>query len=264
MHKKHQAHIPDAYNSQSTLSDPQLRKSQILIAIWHFAATFLVLLSATYRKWRLFTAVRLPILKVLPLSAFFAGFLILNNLSLANNPVGFYQLSKILTTPCVVLVNFVLFRKYISQDKLIAVLVTCVGVGLVSVQSFKSNLFGTVIACAAFTTTACYQIWIGKKMEDLDVDAPQLLLNQCATAVWLLIPVSYAFDVFPDFCKSLAVPRRRPRLTCAWLTATIPAQTLMFLFGGGIVASFLNLSQFMIIGRTSALTVSALRRHASK
>lgn len=190
------AHIFD-----STLSDPQLRKSQILIAIWHFAATFLVLLSATYRKWRLFTALRLPILKVLPLSAFFAGFLILNNLSLANNPVGFYQLSKILTTPCVVLVNFVLFRKYISQDKLIAVLVTCVGVGLVSVQSFKSNLFGTVIACAAFTTTACYQIWIGKKMEDLDVDAPQLLLNQCATAVWLLIPVSYAFDVFPNFCK---------------------------------------------------------------
>lgn len=29
----------------------------------------------------------------------------------------------------------------------------------------------------------------------------------------------------------------------------------MFLFGGGLIASFLNLSQFMIIGRTSALTV---------
>ncbi|KXT05528.1 hypothetical protein AC578_3710 [Pseudocercospora eumusae] len=230
------ATIVIVFMNKYTLSDPQLRKSQILIAIWHFAATFLVLLlSATYRRFRLFTAIRLPILQVLPLSAFFAAFLILNNLSLANNPVGFYQLSKILTTPCVVLVNFALFRKYISQEKLIAVLVTCVGVGLVSVQSVKSNFFGTVVACAAFTTTACYQIWIGKKMEDLEVDAPQLLLNQCATAVWLLIPVSYAFDVFPDF-------------------STIPAQTLMFLFGGGIVASFLNLSQFMIIGRTSALT----------
>ena len=186
----------------STLSDPQLRKSQILIAIWHFAATFLVLLASTYRKWRLFTPVRLPVIKVLPLSAFFAGFLILNNLSLANNPVGFYQLSKILTTPSVVAINFAIFRKYISQDKLLAVLVTCLGVGLVSVESFKSNLFGTVIACAAFTTTACYQIWIGKKIVDLNVDAAQLLLNQSAVAVWLLVPVSFAFDVFPDFCKS--------------------------------------------------------------
>ncbi|KXT01903.1 hypothetical protein AC579_1615 [Pseudocercospora musae] len=249
------ATIVVVFMNKYTLSDAQLRKSQILIAIWHFAATFLVLLFATYRRWRLFTAVRLPILKVLPLSAFFAAFLILSNLSLANNPIGFYQLSKILTTPCVVLVNFLLFRQYICHDKLIAVLVTCVGVGLVSVQSFQSNLFGTVIACAAFTTTACYQIWIGKKMQDLEVDAPQLLLNQCATAVWLLIPVSYAFDVFPDFCKSFfAVHDRRPRLNFCMIAATIPAQTLMFLFGGGIVASFLNLSQFMIIGRTSALT----------
>ncbi|KAI5361941.1 Putative sugar phosphate transporter domain-containing protein [Septoria linicola] len=220
----------------NTLSDPQLRKSQVLIATWHFAATFLVLLlAATYRRWRLFEAVRIPIVKILPLSAFFAGFLILNNLSLANNPVGFYQLSKILTTPSVVFINFLLFRKYIARDKLVAVLITCVGLGLVSVESFKSNLAGTVIAGAAFTTTACYQIWIGKKIVDLGIDAPQLLLNQSATAVWLLIPVSLAFDVFPDF-------------------GTIPRQTLGFLFGGGIVASFLNLSQFMIIGRTSALT----------
>lgn len=185
----------------STLNDPQLRKSQISIAIWHFAATFLVLLTSTYRKWRLFKPVRLPVLKILPLSGFFACFLVLNNLSLANNPVGFYQLSKILTTPCVVFINFALFRKYISQDKLVAVLVTCVGVGLVSVESVRTNGIGTVIACAAFTTTACYQIWIGKKLGDLEVDAPQLLLNQSATAVWLLIPISFLFDVYPDFCK---------------------------------------------------------------
>lgn len=172
-----------------------------MIATWHFAATFLVLLASTYRRWRLFKAVRLPVLKVLPLSGLFAGFLILNNLSLASNPVGFYQLSKILTTPCVVLINFVLFRKYITQDKLLAVLVTCLGVGLVSVESVRTNSFGTVIACAAFTFTACYQIWIGKKLVDLDVDAPQLLLNQSAMAVWILIPISCLFDDYPDFCK---------------------------------------------------------------
>lgn len=171
-----------------------------MIAMWHFAATCFVLLAATHRSWRMFTPIRIPVIKVLPLSTFFAGFLILSNLSLANNPVGFYQLSKILTTPTVVLINFLLFQKQIASDKLLAVLTTCIGVAMVSVESFRSNLFGTVVACAAFTTTACYQIWIGKKIEDLDVDAPQLLLNQSATAVILLIPVSIALDTFPDFC----------------------------------------------------------------
>ncbi|EGP84389.1 unnamed protein product [Zymoseptoria tritici ST99CH_3D1] len=218
-----------------TLSDPQLRKSQILMAIWHFAATFFVLLLATRKPWRLFEPVRLPALQVLPLSAFFAGFLVLNNLSLAHNPVGFYQLSKILTTPSVVFINFLVFQKTIPREQFLAVLVTCVGVGLVSVQSFKGNALGTGIACAAFTTTACYQIWIGKKMADLKVDAPQLLLNQSVTAVALLIPVSMLVDVFPDF-------------------STISTPTLLSLVAGGFVASLLNLSQFLIIGRTSALT----------
>ncbi|KAM3414600.1 Solute carrier family 35 member E3 [Cercospora zeina] len=233
------ATIVIVFMNKHTLSDPQLRKSQIMMAMWHFSATFLVLLAATHRRWRMFTPVRLPVSKVLPLSAFFAGFLILSNLSLATNPVGFYQLSKILTTPAVIAINFVLFGKRISKDRLLAVLVTCLGVALVSVESFRSNVVGTTIACAAFTTTACYQIWIGKKIVDLDVDAAQLLLNQSATAVCLLIPVSLVFDTMPDF-------------------STIPTETLMYLFGTGLIASFLNLSQFMIIGRTSALTFNVV------
>jgi solute carrier family 35 protein E3 len=171
------------------------------MAVWHFAATFLVLLGAARDPWRLFKPIRLPVLQVLPLSAFFASFLVLNNLSLAHNPVGFYQLSKILTTPSVVFINFLLFRKSIPREQLLAVVVTCVGVGLVSVESFKGNVFGTCVAAAAFTTTACYQIWIGKKMVELNVDAPQLLLNQSVTAVALLIPVMIVVDVFPDFCE---------------------------------------------------------------
>jgi solute carrier family 35 protein E3 len=172
------------------------------MAMWHFTATFLVLLTASRQPWRLFKPIRLPVLQVLPISAFFASFLVLNNLSLAHNPVGFYQLSKILTTPSVVALNFILFRKTIPREQLMAVAASCIGVGLVSVQSFKGNALGTGIACMAFTTTACYQIWIGKKMIDLKVDAPQLLLNQSVTAVALLIPVSLVVDTFPNFCES--------------------------------------------------------------
>lgn len=169
--------------------------------MWHFTATFFILYVASDRRWRMFTPVRLPVAKVLPLSGFFAAFLILSNLSLATNPVGFYQLSKILTTPTVVFINLVFFSKQISQHRLAAVLVTCLGVALVSVDSFRTNLTGTVVACASFATTACYQIWIGERIVELDVDAPQLLLNQSATAVLILIPVCLLLDTIPDFCE---------------------------------------------------------------
>lgn len=38
----------------------------------------------------------------------------------------------------------------------------------------------------------------------------------------------------------------------------IPTRTLAYFVGGAAAASLINLSQFMIIGRTSALTVSNL------
>lgn len=71
--------------------DPQLRKMQISFAMWHFSCTSIVLWLASRPPFNLFVAKRLPFLQMLPLCCFFAGFLILGNLSLAFNSVGFYQ-----------------------------------------------------------------------------------------------------------------------------------------------------------------------------
>jgi hypothetical protein len=72
-------------------NDAQLKDTQISYAMWHFACTSIVLWLATRRPFKLFVPVRLPFLQMLPLCSFFAGFLILGNLSLAYNSVGFYQ-----------------------------------------------------------------------------------------------------------------------------------------------------------------------------
>ncbi|KIW15016.1 hypothetical protein PV08_07803 [Exophiala spinifera] len=220
-------------------SDPQLRHCQISVAIWHFTATTIVLYLSTRRPCNAFEAVRIPVLQVLPICIFFAGFLLLGNLSLALNDVDFYQLAKIMTAPTVVALNFVLFRKYISSSALIAVLVTCAGVGLVTAGSFKTNLLGTFVATAAFTVTALYQVWIGKKIEDLKVSPPQLLLNQAPASVVLLLTIVPFVDTRPDL-------------------STIPSNVLYALFMSGIIASLLNLSQFFIIGRTSPLTFNVV------
>jgi solute carrier family 35 protein E3 len=82
----------------NTLTDPrrifrdaQLKNMQITFAMWHFTCTAGTLYLATRSPFNLFVPVRLPFLQMVPLCSFFAGFLILGNLSLAYNSVGFYQ-----------------------------------------------------------------------------------------------------------------------------------------------------------------------------
>jgi solute carrier family 35 protein E3 len=209
--------------------------------MWHFTCTAVVLWIACHRPFHLFQPIRLPVVKMLPLCSFFAGFLILNNLSLTSNSVGFYQLAKIMTTPCVVLFSFLLFRKTITLEAGLSLASLCFGVALTNHNAASSNPLGAAIAVAAFATTAMYQIWISKKIKDFAVTSPQLLMNQAPISVFLLAFFVPAFDTVIDL-------------------RTVPSYTLATLLFSGLVASLLNLSQFLIIGRTSPLTVSSMSR----
>jgi solute carrier family 35 protein E3 len=216
-------------------SDPQLKACQLMVVMWHFTATGLVLFISTRGPFRAFKAVRLDPWQMLPVCAFFAGYVVLGNLSLTYNSIGFYQLSKVMTTPTVVLINFLMFRKTVTRWMLAAIFATCIGVSFTINQAAKTELFGVIIATMAFCSTALYQIWIGKKIEDFAVSAPQLLLNQAPISVLLLIPFVPFFDTIPDL-------------------SVVPANILWSVCASGIMASIYNLSQFLIIGRTSALT----------
>ncbi len=77
--------------------DPQLKKMQISFAMWHFTCTSIVLWIASRSPFNLFVPTRLPLAQMIPLCSFFAGFLILGNLSLAYNSIGFYQYVSITT-----------------------------------------------------------------------------------------------------------------------------------------------------------------------
>ena len=205
--------------------------------MWHFTCTAIVLWIACHKPFNLFKPVRLPLLKMVPLCSFFAGFLILHNLSLTYNSVGFYQLAKIMTTPTVVLINYILFQKPVTFLVSLSLLSVCFGVTLTNTNSTESNPLGAFLAIMAFTVTALYQVWIGKKLQDFKVSSPQLLMNQAPISVVLMAFVVPFFDTVVDIRE-------------------IPSYTLTMLFFSGIVASLLNLSQFLIIGRMSALTVS--------
>lgn len=187
----------------------------------------------------MFPVIFLPIKEVFAVAAFFAGFLILGNLSLTFNSVSFYQLAKILTTPTVAFLSYVILGKTITIPVLISIATLCIGVGLITSASIFSNVLGTCIAVAAFTVTALYQIWIGKKLTDLKVSPPQLLLNQAPVACGLLLLLCGFIDRVPVF-------------------EDLNTRSVKALVLSGFVAALLNVSQFLVIGRTSALTFNVV------
>jgi len=140
-----------------------------------------------------------------------------------------------MTTPCVALLQYFCLGKSITLLTMGALASVCVGVGLTNTGAAGTTTLGVSIATAAFTVTAFYQVWIGKKMKDFAVSSPQLLLNQAPLSVLLLTVLVPFFDIVPDVKK-------------------IPKDTLVALFLSGLAAAALNLSQFLIIGRMSALT----------
>ncbi|KAG9247550.1 triose-phosphate transporter family-domain-containing protein [Calycina marina] len=217
------------------LRDPQLINMQISFAMWHFTCTTIVLYIASNSPFRLFIPVRLPFLQMIPLCSFFAGFLVLGNMSLAYNSVAFYQLAKIMTTPCVALLQYLFLKKSVSRPTICALVSLCIGVALTNSGAAGTTMLGALIAVAAFTVTAFYQVWIGKKIKDFNVSSPQLLLNQAPLSVLLLAFLAPIFDTLPD-------------------VKIIPNETLSALFLSGLAAALLNLSQFLVIGRMSALT----------
>jgi solute carrier family 35 protein E3 len=140
-----------------------------------------------------------------------------------------------MTTPCVALLQFIFLQKSVSYQTILALASVCIGVALTNSSAAGTTLFGASIAVAAFIVTAFYQVWIGKKLVDFKASSPQLLLNQAPISVLILAFLAPWLDTRPD-------------------VSVIPRDTLIALGLSGVAAAALNLSQFLIIGRMSALT----------
>src|ERR1700710_643607 len=104
-----------------------------------------------------------------------------------------------MTTPTVALLQYLFLGQITTGVTLLALLALCFGVGLTNSGAADTTALGASIACAAFTITAFYQVWIGKKMADFKVNSSQLLLNQAPIAVLLLAFLVPWFDTIPDF-----------------------------------------------------------------
>ena len=64
--------------------------------------------------FKMFEIKRLPILKMIPISMTFCGFVALTNLSLQHNTVGTFQLIKTMTTPCIIVLQTTMYARTFS------------------------------------------------------------------------------------------------------------------------------------------------------
>jgi len=227
-------------------SFPRLQSLQFSFTAWHVFCTFSILFIASLYPFRLFDRIYLDVSTVLPLSAAFTIWIILNNLSLALNPLGFYQIAKILTTPTVVVLNYFIAGITVSKIVVGALGAICIGVAMTRQGSTETTLLGVLVATAAFITTAIYQTWIGTKQER--VNSAQLLFNQSYLSLGMLTII--ILIPFTD----------RQQLAAATIGTDdgekLDVRVWVAIGLSGVTAMAVNLTQFLIIGKTSAVTVS--------
>lgn len=194
-----------------------------------------------------FTSKAFSPVSVAPLAFGYVGYIILNNLSLNLNTVGFYQILKIAIAPTVMLLDFAMFRKTQSFRVCLSVGVVCAGVSAATVtdQVAVSNFAGLGVGLASVVVTALYQIWAGSKQKELQANSSQLLQAYTPQAIVLLVALVPLLDPL----GTPGVPNRHTVLGFPYGLASVGAIVVSALLG-----VLVSLSTFLVIGATSSLT----------
>merc|ERR1719498_2280711 len=112
-------------------------KYNMTMTALHFFVTYLGLeICAVYG---FFERKYISLRKVMPISLAFCGFVVFNNLSLEHNLVGVYQLWKVMTTPCIPVLQLVFYNAKFTMIELLALVPVCFGVIIATSADLQSN-----------------------------------------------------------------------------------------------------------------------------
>lgn len=192
--------------NKAIFSDPSLKLAQLTFAAFHFTITWFTLYILSRPRFAFFAPRRASIRDILPLSIAMALNVILPNLSLAFSTVTFYQVARILLTPCVALMNYVLYHQTLPTNAIIALVPACAGVGIVSyydsLPAADANIkttsgLGVIFAFAGIFASSLYTVWIASYHRKLQMSSMQLLFNQAPVSAFMLLYVIPFVDTFP-------------------------------------------------------------------
>ncbi|XP_068937186.1 solute carrier family 35 member E3 isoform X2 [Petaurus breviceps papuanus] len=211
------------------------------LTLVHFVVTGLGLYIC--QKLNIFAPKSLQPSKLLFLALSFCGFVVFTNLSLQNNTIGTYQLAKAMTTPVIIAIQTLFYKKTFSAKIQFTLIPITLGVVLNSYYDVKFNFLGMVFAALGVVVTSLYQVWVGAKQHELQVNSMQLLYYQAPMSSAMLLMVVPFFE--PVFGKG--------GILGPWSFSA-----LFMVLLSGIIAFMVNLSIYWIIGNTSPVTRNCL------
>ncbi|CAA0831805.1 Nucleotide-sugar transporter family protein [Striga hermonthica] len=166
------------------------------------------------------------------------------NLSLMLNSVGFYQISKLSMIPVVCIMEWILHNKKYSNEVKISVVVVVIGVGVCTVTDVKVNAKGFLCACVAVFATSLQQISIGSLQKKYSIGSFELLSKTAPIQAFSLLMTGPIIDYYLsgklifDFNFS--------------------GGAILFILLSCSLAVFCNVSQYLCIGRFSAVSFQVL------
>ncbi|PMD65113.1 uncharacterized protein K444DRAFT_608788 [Hyaloscypha bicolor E] len=238
------ATIGIVFTNKAIFSDPTLKLAQLTFAAFHFFITWLTLFTLSRPRFAMFTPRRAAIKEIIPLAVAMSLNVILPNLSLAFSTVTFYQVARILLTPMVALMNYVLYKSTLPRNAIYALIPACIGVAMVSYYdslpsadaSVKTtSSLGVIFAFSGIFASSLYTVWISSYHKKLQMNSMQLLFNQAPLASFMLLYVIPFVDTFPVWTE-------------------VPINRWVMIMMSGMFACIINMSQFFIIAQTGPVS----------
>ena len=120
----------------------------------------------------------LPWRSLVDLTLSYVGYIVLGNLSIKLNPVGFYQIIKALIPPAVLLIQSVQAQQVPSAKVMASVALLTVGIVAATVtdDEVMGNVPGMLTGLVCVFATAGYNILAGSKQKQLGASAAPRLL----------------------------------------------------------------------------------------
>ncbi|KAF5008845.1 hypothetical protein FDECE_4869 [Fusarium decemcellulare] len=232
------------FTNKAIFSDKSLKLTQLSFATFHFTITWLALFVLSRERFGFFTPQRATLGQTAPLSIAMALNVVFPNLSLAYSSVAFYQIARILMTPCVAAMDYVLYKVTLPLRACLALVPACIGVGMVSYFDSRptanstiktTTQLGVIFAFLGVFFSSLYTVWIASFRRRLNMTSMQLLFNQAPVSAFLLLYFIPFVDTFP-----------------VWTEVSINRWVLIVM--SGFFAVLINVSQFFIVAEMGPVT----------
>ncbi|GAB4848305.1 UDP-rhamnose/UDP-galactose transporter 6 [Ancistrocladus abbreviatus] len=208
----------------------------------HFVAT--TMMTSSLKRLGYIQSSHLPLSEVLKFVLFASFSIVGMNVSLMWNSVGFYQIAKLSMIPVTCFLEVVLDKIRYSRDTKLSIALVLLGVGVCTVTDVSVNGKGFIAAFVAVWSTSLQQYYVHHLQQKYSLSSFNLLGHTAPVQAASLLIVGPVLDL--------------------WLTnKRVYAYdytfiSVFFIVLSCIIAIGTNLSQFICIGRFSAVTFQVL------